>query len=355
MGVLSLCDSAEDDQRQCSTQKKKVVEPTGSLLHTFPYLFFSQYLSSMSSDNAAVDNVASPDRSSDSTTEARIDTGSKDTSYSTLQTTNDVNGTHDDSSSCSSTNSNESSSTDGEKASSKRPTSDPGYKATSEALVRKLLQLSSPRMDIKIVSVLLHEGKFHYSSFLFPKLNMEWIGVMDIFMSHISRLKEEQDLDISSLSDRIKYAAHKRDTDDFEATKRSYHAMELLCGTSANHYWVQDSCFQTIGNWVLFICMDDTETLNWSFNSQSSCRRIITQVRWQLESLWQDLPTHGSKASLWYDELHDPWWWCIQVLWHIDALFDPWSHCRLYSQPPICLWQQWRISNKATKQFGNAK
>lgn len=173
MGVLSLCDSAEDDQRQCSTQKKKVVEPTGSLLHTFPYLFFSQYLSSMSSDNAAVDNVASPDRSSDSTTEARIDTGSKDTSCSTLQTTNDVNGTHDDSSSCSSTNSNESSSTDGEKASSKRPTSDPGYKATSEALVRKLLQLSSPRMDIKIVSVLLHEGNYHYSSFLFPKLNME--------------------------------------------------------------------------------------------------------------------------------------------------------------------------------------
>ncbi|KAI7883207.1 hypothetical protein K492DRAFT_205611, partial [Lichtheimia hyalospora FSU 10163] len=179
----------------------------------------------MSSDNAAVDNVTSPDPSNDSTVEARVD---KDTSFvSTRQATNDdVNDTHNDSSS--SSNSNESDSTDGEKASSKRPTSDPGYKATSEALVRKLLQLSSPRMDIKIVSVLLHEG------------------VMDIFMSHISRLKEEQDVVSSSLSDRIKYAGHKRDTDDLEATKRSYHAMELLCGTSANHYWVQDSCFQTI-------------------------------------------------------------------------------------------------------------
>lgn len=77
---------------------------------------------------------------------------------------------------------------------------------------------------------------------------MGCVGVMDIFMSHISRLKEEQDSALSpSLSDRINYAGYKRDTDDFEATKRSYHAMELLCGTSANHYWVQDSCFQTIG------------------------------------------------------------------------------------------------------------
>ena len=72
-------------------------------------------------------------------------------------------------------------------------------------------------------------------------------------MSHISRLKEEQDAVSSSLSDRIKYAGYKRDTDDFEATKRSYHAMELLCGTSANHYWVQDSCFQTIGKKLHYI------------------------------------------------------------------------------------------------------
>lgn len=87
-------------------------------------------------------------------------------------------------------------------------------------------------------------------------------------MSHISRLKEEeQDSALSSssspssLSDRINYAGYKRDTDDFEATKRSYHAMELLCGTSANHYWVQDSCFQTIGNRRHSTCMDETETL----------------------------------------------------------------------------------------------
>lgn len=122
----------------------------------------------MSSDNAAVDNVSSPDRYNDSTTEARVDTGSKDTSssLSTGQTSNDVNGTTSDSPS--SPNSNESESSDGEKKSGKRPASDPGYKATSEALVRKLLQLSSPRMDIKIVSVLLHEG----SSLLILPLNI---------------------------------------------------------------------------------------------------------------------------------------------------------------------------------------
>ncbi|CDH51778.1 hypothetical protein RO3G_10973 [Lichtheimia corymbifera JMRC:FSU:9682] len=198
----------------------------------------------MSSDNAAVDNVSSPDRYNDSTTEARVDTGSKDTSssLSTGQTSNDVNGTNSDSPS--SPNSNESESSDGEKTSGKRPASDPGYKATSEALVRKLLQLSSPRMDIKIVSVLLHEG------------------VMDIFMSHISRLEEEQDSASSSspsLSDRINYAGYKRDTDDFEATKRSYHAMELLCGTSANHYWVQDSCFQTIVTHLLDVLSPNSD------------------------------------------------------------------------------------------------
>lgn len=34
------------------------------------------------------------------------------------------------------------------------------FKSTSEALIRKLLQIASPRLDAKIVSVLLLDGKY---------------------------------------------------------------------------------------------------------------------------------------------------------------------------------------------------
>ncbi|CAO3592213.1 unnamed protein product [Absidia cylindrospora] len=104
------------------------------------------------------------------------------------------------------------------------------FKATSEALIRKLLERSTPRLDAKLVGVLLLED------------------MMDIFMAHITRAAEneallEQDLDLVQL---VKDAQHERDREDMSALKRSYHAMEILCGTSANHFWVQDTKFDVI-------------------------------------------------------------------------------------------------------------
>ncbi|KAF7731658.1 hypothetical protein EC973_008828 [Apophysomyces ossiformis] len=109
---------------------------------------------------------------------------------------------------------------------------DADFKSTSEALIKKLLQLSAPRLDVKIVGVLLLEG------------------MMDIFMSHITRLDGSSDIDLKtlSLSEQLTYAVHPRDNEDLKATKRSYHAMEILCGTSANHFWVQDSRFSIIAS-----------------------------------------------------------------------------------------------------------
>ncbi|KAI8370405.1 uncharacterized protein BYT42DRAFT_582274 [Radiomyces spectabilis] len=112
---------------------------------------------------------------------------------------------------------------------------DAELKSTSETLIRKLLQFSSPRLDIKIVGVLLLEG------------------MMDIFMSHITRLDEEntmtrEQFQSSSFQDKLRYARHERETKDLKAMKRSYHGMELLCGSSSNHHWIQESRFDVIAN-----------------------------------------------------------------------------------------------------------
>ena len=74
-------------------------------------------------------------------------------------------------------------------------------------------------------------------------------GMMDICMTHITRLdltKELIDLSKCTLEDKLRHATHERDMKDIEALKRSYHAMELLSGTTANHLWVQNSKFYTI-------------------------------------------------------------------------------------------------------------
>ncbi|CAO3680826.1 unnamed protein product [Rhizopus stolonifer] len=109
------------------------------------------------------------------------------------------------------------------------------YRATSIALIEKLLQFSTPRLDTKIVNVLLLEG------------------MMDILMTHITRLdvvQEHDSVDLTSctLEEKFKYATHTRDAEDLDALKRSYHAMEFLSGTSANHLWIQNSKFYTIVN-----------------------------------------------------------------------------------------------------------
>lgn len=75
-------------------------------------------------------------------------------------------------------------------------------------------------------------------------------------MSHITRLEEassSQEIDLRSISlaEKVRYAAHTRDVQDVLAVKRSYHAMELLCGTSINHYRVQDARLGTIGKFPL--------------------------------------------------------------------------------------------------------
>lgn len=68
-------------------------------------------------------------------------------------------------------------------------------------------------------------------------------------MSHITLLQpadEKTDLCQLSLLDKARYAKHDRCM-DIEAMKRSYHAMELLCGSSPNHNLIQDTHFGKIG------------------------------------------------------------------------------------------------------------
>ncbi|KAI7868965.1 hypothetical protein BDF14DRAFT_1789889 [Spinellus fusiger] len=73
--------------------------------------------------------------------------------------------------------------------------------------------------------------------------------MMKIFMAHVTRHTEESlsiNIPALSLSDKISFAHRLRDRKDTKATKRSYHAMELLTGTTSNHHWMQDSCFRPI-------------------------------------------------------------------------------------------------------------
>jgi hypothetical protein len=75
--------------------------------------------------------------------------------------------------------------------------------------------------------------------------------MMDIFMTHVTRLDLTQDfinLDSCNFEERFLHSQHKRDVEDLNAMKRSYHAMELLSGTTANHLWVQNAKFYDIGN-----------------------------------------------------------------------------------------------------------
>ncbi|CEP06908.1 hypothetical protein [Parasitella parasitica] len=107
------------------------------------------------------------------------------------------------------------------------------FKSTSVALIEKLLQFSTPRLDSKIVNVLFLEG------------------MMDIFMTHVSRLdvgQEKVDLETCDFETKLMHSKHKRSFDDMDALKRSYHAMELLSGTTANHLWVQNAKFYDIVN-----------------------------------------------------------------------------------------------------------
>lgn len=76
------------------------------------------------------------------------------------------------------------------------------------------------------------------------------LGMMDIFMTHVSRLDLEQekvDLETCDFETKLMYSKHKRNFDDMDALKRSYHAMEFLSGTTANHLWVQNAKFYDIG------------------------------------------------------------------------------------------------------------
>ncbi|KAI8341465.1 hypothetical protein BC941DRAFT_510669 [Chlamydoabsidia padenii] len=106
------------------------------------------------------------------------------------------------------------------------------FKSTSEALIKKLLERSTPRLDAKLVGVLLLED------------------MMDVFMAHITRVSDnEQDLlqkGTGDLEQLVKTVQLDRDRDDLDALKRSYHAMEILCGTSAHHFIIQDSRFKVI-------------------------------------------------------------------------------------------------------------
>lgn len=70
-------------------------------------------------------------------------------------------------------------------------------------------------------------------------------------MTHVSRLDHSQmgiDLEDCDFESKLRYSQHKRDMQDMEALKRSYHAMEFLSGTTANHLWVQNAKFYEIVN-----------------------------------------------------------------------------------------------------------
>lgn len=74
--------------------------------------------------------------------------------------------------------------------------------------------------------------------------------MMDIFMTHVSRLDLQQpkiELEHVSFEKKLEYSHHERDVEDLDALKRSYHAMEFLSGTTANHLWVQNAKFYDIG------------------------------------------------------------------------------------------------------------
>lgn len=89
---------------------------------------------------------------------------------------------------------------------------------------------------------------------------------MGIFMTHVSRLdtnQEKVDLDKCSLQEQLDYSQHKRDMEDMDALKRSYHAMELLSGTTANHLWVQNAKFHDIVNHLFEVFLPNS---NGNFN-----------------------------------------------------------------------------------------
>jgi hypothetical protein len=89
--------------------------------------------------------------------------------------------------------------------------------------------------------------------------------MMDIFMTHVSRLDTTQpkiDLNTCSLVQKLVYSQHKRDM-NLDALKRSYHAMEFLSGTTANHLWVQNAKFYDIVNHLFEIFLPNS---NGNFN-----------------------------------------------------------------------------------------
>ncbi len=80
--------------------------------------------------------------------------------------------------------------------------------------------------------------------------------MMELLMTHITRLDSTQEsieLNKCSLESKLKHALHTRDTENVEALKRSYHAMEILSGTTANHLWIQNAKFHTIGKTLFMI------------------------------------------------------------------------------------------------------
>lgn len=99
---------------------------------------------------------------------------------------------------------------------------------------------------LKVINVVwISPGKNTRLNFIYV-----YTGMMDIFMTHVSRLDLEQervDLETCDFDTKLMYAKHKRDFNDIDALKRSYHAMEFLSGTTANHLWVQNAKYYDIG------------------------------------------------------------------------------------------------------------
>ncbi|KAL1922861.1 uncharacterized protein VTP21DRAFT_9237 [Calcarisporiella thermophila] len=102
---------------------------------------------------------------------------------------------------------------------------------TSETLVRKLLSLESMRLDARAVDVLLLEG------------------IMEIVMSHVTRVPHNSPPHTFEIGDGdgiIRADLRERDRVDLEATKRSYHAMELLCSSASLNVKLTNETFSTI-------------------------------------------------------------------------------------------------------------
>lgn len=126
-------------------------------------------------------------------------------------------------------------------------------------------------------------------------------------MTHVSRLDLEQekvDLEACDFEAKLKYSKHKRDFDDMDALKRSYHAMELLSGTTANHLWVQNAKFYDIGKSCNSMSKRERER---EFTNDGRTQSIIC-LKCFFQTHMATSTTFSKYFSIWSGAIHATCW-----------------------------------------------